>query len=441
MFRSGAIDRRQALTQTTALAVGYHLGVTCPVRSESPNDKLNIASVGVGGKGWGDLLETSRDQNVVAICDVDQRRLDKAAERFPGARKYQDWRKLLEQSDIDAVTVSTPDHMHAPVAMSAMCLGKHVYCQKPLCHSVYEARKLTEAASRFGVVTQMGIQHHNNTPFRTAVKLIQNNTIGVVQAAHVWTDRPGSIWPQGIERPAGDQVAPEYLDWDLWLGVAPERPFMPQVYHPFRWRGFWDFGTGALGDMGCHGLDPVATALQLTAPTTVWSQGPRPNQETGPTHSTVHYEFPGTKFTTPAFSLTWYDGVTQAPEGLLQQPDLAKLSNGILFNGSEGDLFVAYEQLPKLLPAEKFVDLEIVEEPKINHYMQWTNACKGNGKTATPFSYSGPLTEFVLLGNVAVRSGDKLQWNARDLTLHGNAAAEKYLRRDYRRGWEVAAFS
>jgi len=225
---------------------------------------------------------TSAGHNVVAICDIDEKRLARAAAKFPKAKRYTDWRKLLEQKGIDAVTVSTPDHTHAPVSMAAMSLGKHVYTQKPLTHSVYEARKLTDAAKKYGVVTQMGIQHHSNKFFKTAVKLIQDDVIGKVSEGYVWTDRPGRFWTQGMDRPPGKQTPPDHIHWDQWLGVAPSRPYVAGAYHPFKWRGFWDFGTGALGDMGCHGIDPVASAVELGPAKTIWSEGPRPNAETGP---------------------------------------------------------------------------------------------------------------------------------------------------------------
>jgi len=237
----------------------------------SPNARLRLACVGVGGKGWSDMMETSQGQEVTAICDVDEQRLERAAQQFPRARKYRDWRALMERDDIDAVTVSTPDHMHAPVSYTAISLGRHVYCQKPLTHSVHEARALTTLAAERGVVTQMGIQHHSNTHFKTAVRLIQEGRIGPVSEAHVWTDRPGDFWPQGMDRPAGSDPVPNSLHWYEWLGVAPERPHVEGAYHAFRWRGFWDFGTGALGDMGCHGMDPVWKALDLAAPLCEWA--------------------------------------------------------------------------------------------------------------------------------------------------------------------------
>jgi predicted dehydrogenase len=435
------IDRRQMLAQSALLAAGVHLGVARSSRAAAASDKLNIACVGVGGKGWSDMHETSVGQNVVAICDIDEQRLARAAEAFPQARKYADWRKLLDQPDIDAVTVSTPDHMHAPVAFSAMQLGKHVYCQKPLCHSVHEARQLTLAAARSGVVTQMGIQHHSSPKFKTAVKLIQAGAIGRVREAHTWTDRPGTFWKQAFARPQGAHAVPSYVHWDLWLGVAPERPYLSETYHPFKWRAFWDFGTGALGDMGCHGMDPVVSAVQLGPPTEVRAETSELYDDTAPAGSIIHYEFPGTDFTTPQFKMIWYDGGKRPPADLFGGDSSARWDNGILFIGDKGQLVVDYENLPRLLPAEQFAEVTIQAEPEDNHYLQWTEACKGNGQTATPFAYSGPMTETVLLGNVAVRAAQPIRWDSEKLEVVGLPEATALLKRPYRRGWQIEGLS
>lgn len=399
------------------------------------SSEVHIACVGVGGKGWSDMEETSAGNQIVAICDVDEERLAKAAAKFPKAKQYTDWRKLLEQKDIDAVTVSIPDHMHAPVTMSALQAGKHTYTQKPLAHSVYEARQLTVAAERHGAITQMGIQHHSNTFFKTAVKLVQDNVIGKVSDVHVWTDRPVGFWTQDKGRGPSKPI-PQNLHWNNWLGVAPERPFA-EGYHPFHWRAFWDFGTGALGDMGCHGMDPVVTALELGAPTLIEPSGPKPNEETGPAWSVLKYKFPGTKWTTEELPMTWYDGAHLPPKDLFQIPTEEKLlANGILFIGEKGQLLVDYFNPPKLLPESDFASKKIDAEPIDNHYTQWTDAIKGNGKTSCPFSYSGPLTETVLLGNVALRAGKSIGWNSKELRCEAPEANE-LLRREYRDGWMV----
>ncbi len=435
------IDRRQMLLGSAAMAAGVYAFPSSKLHAANASEKLNIACVGVGGKGWSDMHETSVGQNVVAICDVDEGTLAKAAEAFPNAKRYTDWRKLLEQKDIDAVTVSTPDHMHAPVAMSAISLGKHIYCQKPLCHSVFEARRLTEAAAAQRVVTQMGIQHHSTPRFKTAAKLIREGVIGKVREAHVWTDRPGTYWTQGFERPAGSDPVPSGVHWDLWLGVAPERPFVSNSYHPFRWRAFWDFGTGAMGDMGCHGMDPVVHAVELSAPRKVTAETSGTNGETGPLWTILHYEFPGTKHTTDNFKMVWYDGGKRPSADLFGGGKYHEWLNGVLYIGDKGSLVVDYENLPVLLPTEKFADFKIEAEPADNHYLQWTEACKGNGQTSTPFSYSGPLTETVLLGNVALRTGKAIEWDAKNLKAIGCPEADQFLRREYRNGWSVKGLS
>lgn len=435
------LSRRQMLAQSTLLAAGVHLGLATSAQSAA-NEKLNIACVGVGGKGWSDMHETSVGQNIVAICDIDEGRLAKAGEAFPQARKYTDWRKLLEQNDIDAVTVSTPDHMHAPVAMSAIDLGRHVYCQKPLCHSIHEVRQMTLGAARKNVVTQMGIQHHSAARFKTAVKLLRQGTIGKVREAHSWTDRPGTFWSQATERPTGSDPVPKGIHWDRWLGVAPERPYKAETYHPFRWRGFWDFGTGALGDMGCHGMDPVVNAMKLGAPTTVRAESSQLFDDTAPAWSVIHYDFPGTEFTTTKFRMSWYDG-GQRPDASLfaGDADAPGWANGILFLGEKGQLVVDYEKMPRLLPADHFADVAIVPEPEDNHYQQWVSACKGHGQTSTPFSYSGPMTETVLLGNVAIRSGQTIEWDADNLVARGVPEAASLIRRAYRDGWKIKGLS
>ncbi|MCA9150524.1 MAG: Gfo/Idh/MocA family oxidoreductase [Planctomycetales bacterium] len=438
------LDRRQMLKSSAAAMVAVHTGVPSRVRAASPNERLNIACVGVGGKGWSDMQETSVGQNVVAICDIDAQRLARASEAHPRATAHQDWRKLLEQNNIDAVTVSTPDHMHAPVAMSAAQLGKHLYCQKPLCHSVYEARQLTEIAAANKLVTQMGIQHHSSPKFKTAVKLIRSGIIGKVRAAHVWTDRPGTFWQQAFARPTGQHAVPEHVAWDLWLGVAPARDFVADTYHPFKWRGFWDFGTGALGDMGCHGMDPVVHSLQLGPPNLVRAETSELFPDTGPAWSVITYDFPATPHTaTDGFQMVWYDGGKRPDVALFEEADFAglKWSNGILFLGEHGKLAVDYEHLPHLLPTAKFADTKIEPEPEDNHYQQWVAACKGNGETSTPFSYAGPLTETVLLGNVAIRLQAAIEWDSANLRATNLTAADAFIRRTYRDGWKVKGLS
>ncbi len=443
-------------TRRTFIKQAAGAGVALPLFMQSlghgaASDRLNIAAVGVGGKGRGDIASVSKGQNVVAICDVDDRTLERAAKEYPQAKVYHDWRKLLEQKDIDAVTVSTPDHMHAPIAVSAMQLGKHVYVQKPLAHTVFEARQMRLLAAKYGVVTQMGNQGHSGTGYRTLVQLVQSGVIGKVKEAHTWSNRP--IWPQGIDRPEGSSPVPDYLDWNLWLGVAAERPYVGPseasskgrgVYHPFNWRGWLDFGVGALGDMGCHIIDPAVWSLQLGAPLRVWSDGPAPNNETFPKWEIIHYEFAQTPFTAgETVRMTWYDGGQQPARELVPLPESQDVpDNGVLLIGEKGVLLCPHGGNPVLLPEEQFADYKIELVPASDHYMQWTNACKGTDKTTSHFDYAGPLTETVLLGTIAIRfPGQKLEWNSADLQCTNVPAANQFVHYAYRDGWEVKALT
>lgn len=442
-------SRRQFLASSSSFSLaasslsltswmGSRLAAASSVQTRSANEKLGIACIGVGGKGWSDMVETSAGHNIVAICDIDAGTLGRAAEQFPQANRYQDWRKMLEQADIDAVTISTPDHMHAPATLTAMKLGKHVFTQKPLTHSVYEARQLTHAAETGQLVTQMGTQHHSSARLKNAVQIIADGVIGKVKEVHAWTDRPGTFWKQGQKRPTGQQAIPDNVAWDLWLGVAPERPYQPGVYHPFHWRGWWDFGTGAGGDMACHLLDPVFTALQLDSPLKVTAEGPEPDADSGPTWCQVKYEFPGTERTTDTVVVHWYEAGRQPDRSLYQPPaDWAGSDNGVVFIGEKGNLFVGFPEPPQLFPAGDFSDYKMPDHAEDNHYTQWTQAIMGNGSTCCPFEYAGPLTEAVLLGNIAYRTGQPILWDDRLMIARGNEAAEGLIRREYRKGWEV----
>lgn len=405
-----------------------------------PAQQLHLAAVGVGGKGESDIAWTSKGHKVVALCDIDARRLDKAGEAYAGATRYADWRKMLEQKDIDAVTISTPDHMHAAIAMAAMDLGKHVYVQKPLTWSVFEARQLTAMAKRQGVVTQMGNQHRSNRHMKGARHLIHQGAIGAVREAHVWTDRP--IWPQGMDRPAGQDPIPEHVSWDLWLGVAPQRPFKANTYHGFKWRGFWDFGTGALGDMGCHLMDPVVFALDLPAPTRVSAEGPDPHADTAPLWSVVTYDFPESRTergVQPALTLKWYDGKKLPDAATLGLPKGRKCpTNGALFVGETGKLFVNHDSGPWLIRDDAFHDVLVTAVEADDHYQQWTNACLGEGQCVSDFATAGPLTETVLLGNLAYRAGKPIEWDAANLRCPNAPETAPWIRREERAGWQVA---
>jgi predicted dehydrogenase len=415
--------------------------------ARSPGEQVRIAAVGVGGKGWNDLQGAAANARVVAFCDVEtgeNRRggFGKAAEAWPEARRYTDWRQMLdrEHQHLDGVTVSTPDHMHAPITMTAISMGLGTYTQKPLTRTIHEARQLTIAARAAGVATQMGNQNHNGRTYKTLVAIIRSGVIGKIREVHAWSNRP--TWPQGIERPPGSDPVPRTLHWDLWLGVAPERPYLADVYHPFKWRGWFDFGAGALGDMGCHIIDPVVWALELAAPTSVRYEGPEPAKETFPAWERIHYQFPGTAHTIgDTIRVVWHDGGKRPPEALAQLPAGAALpSNGTLFVGQEGTLVTPHggKALPALHPQEKFAEYPLPELDGCDHYQQWTDAIRGVDTTTSAFDYAGPLTETVLLGTVAARFPDQeLRWDAAQLEFTNCPQANQYVRQPYRQGWQV----
>jgi predicted dehydrogenase len=351
---------------------------------------------------------------------------------------YTDWRVLLDkEKDLHSVNVSTPDHMHAPITMSAIHRGLHVYTQKPLTQTIYEARQLTRAAADKKVVSQMGIQIHSAAEHRTIVAVVQSGAIGKVKEVHSWS---GKQWGDRNPRPQREDPVPKGFDWDKWLGVAAERPFIGAgYYHPGNWRKRLDFGTGTFGDMGCHILDPVFKSLALTAPTSVKSEGDQPNDDSWGLDNLVRYTFPGTKYTTDTLSLTWYNGTLRPPAEILKQAETPKVSDqGSIYIGTEGVTYSPYIAFPILLPAEKFKDAKLPRIGGENHYLQFVEACRGNGTTSAPFSYSGPLTESVLLGCLATRfPKTTLQWDANKVSVTNEAKANRFVRKTYRKGWEV----
>ncbi len=427
--------RRQFVKRTAAAGVAVASGVwteTAPAQSRSPSGKLNIGAIGVGNRGVVNTAAVS-DENIVALCDVDATFLDQAGEQFPNAARYRDFRKLLEHRDLDAVVISTPDHTHFHPALLAMRRGLHVYIEKPLAHSIHECRELLKLAREKKVVTQMGNQHHSSAGYRRAVELVQSSAIGEVREVHSWTSRP--LWPQGIDRPSETPAVPKELDWDLWIGPAPLRPYH-SAYHPMTWRGWWDFGVGALGDMGAHLIDPAYWGLKLTLPTSVEAESSPVNNETAPEWSVIKFEFPARE-KLPPVTLTWYDGGKQpAAEitGVKRPPN-----NGTLLIGSRAKLFAPeLGKPPVLVPNEKG---EVIEPPKPflpespGHHAEWIAACKGAGQTGSDFEYAARLTETCLLGNVALRTGKKIQWDADRMRATNCAEADQYVRREYREGW------
>jgi predicted dehydrogenase len=409
------------------------------------NERLNVASIGAGGKGWSDVtsIAASSAVHVAALCDIDDsaEHLGRAAERFPQAKRFADWRKLMDEpKNIDAVIVSTPDHMHAPISLAAMALGKHVYCQKPLTHTVFEARQMALAAKQGNLVTQMGNQIQSHEAYRTAVRIVHQGLIGKVREVHSWQGGQ-TRWPRDPDRPADADPVSAGLHWDLWLGVAPDRPYKREVYHPFNWRGWRDFGTGQLGDFGCHILDPVFMALALTAPTSVQAKAPPLRAETWPTSEEVRYRFPATEHTAgQSLPLTWYDGegVTPPRDRLAGVPQGFKLpSAGSALIGENGTLVIPHVAAPVLFPEEKFAAAAVPHVDGVDHYVQWADACRGVDKTTSHFGYAGRLTEAVMLGTIAVRlPGEELHWDAASLRITNSATAQAMITKPYRRGWE-----
>jgi predicted dehydrogenase len=438
------LSRRQFLHSAGVGGAAVALSAAGWSRAYGANEKLRLASAGVGGKGWSDLngVAASPQVSVVALCDIDDSKnfLGRAAEKYPAAATLNDWRRLLDKhKEFDALTVSTPDHMHAPVALAAMALGKHVFCQKPLTHTVHEARQMRLAAKKYGVVTQMGNQIQSHEAYRTATKLVRDGTIGKVKEVHSW--QSGKMqWLLVDDRPPGEDPVPKTLHgWDNWLGVAPPRPYKEKIYHSFNWRAWLDFSNGQLGDFGCHILDPVFTSLGLTAPLTVRAESAPFNREVWYKWSVVNYEFPATDYTAgKTLKLTWYDGEGKLPprEKLGVAESVKLPGSGSLLIGEKGSLVIPHVAMPQLL-GDSFKEFKIEKVPSVDHYTSWADACRGAGKATSNFDYSGPLTETVLLGTVAIRvPGETLKWDAAAMKVANSPKADSLLRKTYRKGWE-----
>ncbi|HVV73351.1 MAG TPA: Gfo/Idh/MocA family oxidoreductase [Verrucomicrobiae bacterium] len=456
-------SRRRFLKVAAFSGLGSPLFISCTStrqgsRVVSTNDKLQHASIGVGGMGWNDLqnfLQHPRVQ-IVALCDVDSDHLDKAAKAVPGARLYSDWRELLrtEGEQIDSVNVAVPDHMHFPIAFTAVRSGKHVYCQKPLCHDVAEVRALTRAAVRQGVITQLGTQMASTVHERTAVQWLREGRIGKVTHAYLCSNRPGAVQDYRLKgpRPPGGQAPPESLKWDLWLGTAPVRPFVPDIYHPTKWRAWQDFGTGWSGDIGCHIFDAVWKGLNLDAPRSVraevqesWKDSPERRSDSWPQGDHITWTFPGNdRIAGKELVLEWFDGEYYPPEHIrkLATSDLKDYpAESSMLIGTEGSLLIPLGYPPQLLPEEKFKDVKPPALPPRNHYHHFVDACLGGEKTESHFAQTGPMTEAILLGTVAIRApGQNLDWDPARLKIHSCAEANRYLARTYRDGWHVGHF-
>ncbi len=456
-------NRRQFIQQSALAGIGFWAagGLTAQ-ESKSANGKLRFACIGVGGKGSSDTDHVAALGDVVALCDIDDNFLNRkaAGEKFKNAKKYNDFRKMLEEmsKDIDAVTVSTPDHMHAPAAVMAMKMGKHVYCQKPLCHDVYEARVMRETADKMKIATSMGNQGTANATLRTGVEVIQSGALGAIKEVHCWTNRP--VWPQApkiTSRPKPEEP-PAHVHWDLWLGTAPVRPYSGEKqynnhppYHDFNWRGWWDFGTGALGDMACHTMNMPFMALKLGYPESIVAECGDLNPETYPSWATVTYQYPA-RGSLPPLKFVWYEGQKDGkknlpPLDLLQgeQPS----GSASLIIGEKGTMYspADYGERWVLLPKKQF---EGFVNPKptlprhetrnddLNQKRDWVAAIKGGPKALANFDYAGILAEAILLGNVAIRlQGKKLEWDGPAMKVKNDSQANQYLKREYRQGWTL----
>jgi len=436
-----ALSRRQFLSTSaaaaSALTLGAYANPAAAQASKSPNERLRIAGVGTTNRAAEDLNGLA-SQEIVALADVDDNNMAKGAARYPEARKYRDFRVMLEKEagSIDAVMVGTPDHTHAPAAAMALRLGKHVYCEKPLTHTVFEARTLANLAKEKKLITQMGTQIHAGDNYRRVVELIKSGVIGKVTECHVWVPAAysGGKFTTGTPAPAG-------LDWDLWLGPAPERPYSEGV-HPFQWRKFWDYGTGALGDFGCHYIDLVQWALDLRAPTAVSAEGPPVDSVSTPAWCIAHYEYPA-RGDQPPLKLHWYDSGKQpelAQTLKIGGKPLGEVYKGAqFFIGSEGMLVSNYTR-HNLLPQDKFTGFKPPEPtiPKsIGHHAEWVDAIKSGGKTLCNFDYSGALTEAVLLGTIAYRTGQRLEWDSASLKIKNSPQAQQLVHKEYRKGWTL----
>ena len=442
-FLKGAAGAGGAMAAFTIVPAG----VVGAAARKAPSDKLNIAGIGVGGMGGGNIRSCSRE-NIVALCDVDHRYAARTFKRYPKAKVYKDYRKMLEkQKDIDAVVIATPDHTHAVITMAAIQAGKHVFTQKPLTHDVYEARMLAKAAKEAKVATQMGIQGHSGEGARLICEWIWDGAIGEIREVDAWCSLSyypwghagwSTKWPR---RPKDTPPVPPSLDWDLWIGPAPMRPYHP-AYHPGVWRAWWDFGNGMMGDRGTHTLDPVFWAMKLTAPTSIEATSTGLNPDTHPLSSIVTYEFPARQ-KLPPVKLTWYDGLRPPrPKELEDGRIMGDREGGVIFKGTKGKLMCGtYGNGPRLIPESRMKDYKrparTLPRVKGGHEQDWIRACKSGKPAGADFSFSGPLTEVCTLGNVAKRVDARIEWDAANLKVTNLDKANKYVRVPYRKGWTL----
>jgi predicted dehydrogenase len=433
-------NRREFLSATAAAAMGYWVaGGVQAKESRSPNGRIAFASVGIDGKGASDSEDAGRSGDMVAICDVDDNKLGMAAQsRFKKAKKFNDFRKMFDEmgKSIDAVTVSTPDHVHAVAAAMALRLKKHCFVQKPLTHSIHEARVLGQLARENGLATQMGNQGTANGGLRKVAAAVQAGVLGAVKEVHVWTNRP--IWPQGGNRPAPAQP-PKYLHWNLWLGPAPERPY-GDGYHPFSWRGWWDFGCGALGDMACHTFNMPFAALNLRDPVSVQAETSGHNKDSYPQWSVIAFEFPANG-KRPALKAFWYDGGKRPPAELFEGRNID--GSGAMLVGEKGKVYAPGDYCDgyQYIGNVKEPEVEFVHSP--GHFSEWVRAIKGGAQAMSNFpDYAGPLTETILLGNLAVwvaasGKGEKVEWDPKNLKVKNISGLETIVQPVYRQGYSL----
>ncbi|MGA2618113.1 MAG: Gfo/Idh/MocA family oxidoreductase [Thermoguttaceae bacterium] len=438
------IHRRRLLATAAAAAFSFHLVPRCVLGGpgrKAPSEKLNLAGIGVGGQGAGDLREMA-GENIVALCDVDGKYAAHTFQTYPKAEVFKDYRLLLEKrKDLDAVMIATPDHMHAPITVAALRAGKHVYVEKPMAHSIEEARVMTRVAKETGLVTQMGNNGHGGEGLRLTREWLEAGAIGPVREIHCWSDRPGNWWKQDRERPTDRPPVPPELDWNLWLGAAPERPYHP-LYVPVAWRGWFDFGTGALGDMAIHNMDPAFYALDLGAPAAVEPQTSPLKKESYPAWQILTYEF-AAKGDRPAVKLTWYDGGKMPPRPAGLEPGRRLEDNGIYFVGDRGTMLCGgWSGPPRLVPESKMQAFH--RPPKtiprsIGHRAEWIEACKqGKPEDAKAgFAYSGPFTEALLVGNLAARLQKRIEWDGAAMRAVNAPEADAIVRKHYRDGFGI----
>ena len=433
-----ATSRRQFIKATAGFGGAALLGPTI-LHGAAPNETLNLAAVGIGGKGAGDLSSSAAGKNVrvVAVCDVDSVKLGGATKRYGTATGFKDYRVMLDKmgKDIDALLISTPDHMHGPIALAAMQLGIHVHVQKPLAHNIAELRAMQlMAANNPKLVTQMGTQIHSHAAYRTAAATVRAGAIGKVSEAHLWVSKSWAGPPE--RRPDRSDPVPDHLDWDLYLGVAPHRPYVKGLYHPNNWRRWKDFGSGTLGDMGCHIFDPVFSCIDLGMPTSVVSNGPQHFEETFAPDTDVRYTFGPTPFTTNQVTFRWTDGSRGS------RPDASRAKGaplpraGMFLVGEKAVMVVPHIGMPQFYKDGQKIEVPVQQRGHNNHYTEFTDACRGEGKTSTPFSYSARVTEAVLVGVIAGDfKGRELTWDSEKLQFD-HAPATAIVKRQYREGWE-----